>query len=442
MLEHNGEIYNYKQLKSNLSINHIFNSETDSEVIVHLLEQNLSESNNMQDALKRTLEKIDGVYAFSIKDKNSQDIFLVRDRLGVRQLYYAENGTKIAFASEKKALWRIGMRDGVKPVKPGHAVKISRDGLINEFKVVDMLPLPKRTQVLYRSLDTAVKEYENALIDSMKKRTQDLKKVGIIFSGGIDSVLIALLAKTMVKEVICYTGGSLGSRDIVFAKEVAKTLGLEIKVKELSQSEIEYMLPKIIHTIEDNNVGQVEVAIPVYVSAELAHDDGIKVVFSGQGADELFGGYSWYPKIVEKLGYSQLQTHMREDLLLLYKETLEREDKITMAHSIEMREPYLDTDVIRVALAMDIKLNVRDVNDGFGKHVHRKAAVKLGIPYEIAYRVKEAAQHGSGIHDVIKSIANENGYNESSVPDHYLKIISRRERIGSLSKIWIQIWKQ
>ena len=122
---------------------------------------------------------------------------------------------------------------------------------------------------------------------------------------------------------------------------------------------------------------------------------------------------------------------MREDLLLLYKETLEREDKITMAHSIEMREPYLDTDVIRVALAMDIKLNVRDVNDGFGKHVHRKAAVKLGIPYEIAYRVKEAAQHGSGIHDVIKSIANENGYNESSVPDHYLKIISRRERIGS-----------
>ena len=110
-------------------------------------------------------------------------------------------------------------------------------------------------------------------------------------------------------------------------------------MKELSQSEIEYMLPKIIHTIEDNNVGQVEVAIPVYVSAELAHDDGIKVVFSGQGADELFGGYSWYPKIVEKLGYSQLQTHMREDLLLLYKETLEREDKITMAHSIEMREP-------------------------------------------------------------------------------------------------------
>ena len=226
ILEHNGEIYNYKQIKSNLSMNHIFNSETDSEVIVHLLEQNLSESNNMQDALKRTLEKIDGVYAFSIKDKNSQDIFLVRDRLGVRQLYYAENGTKIAFASEKKALWRIGMRDGVKPVKPGHAVKISRDGLINEFKVVDMLPLPKRTQVLYRSLDTAVKEYENALIDSMKKRTQDLKKVGIIFSGGIDSVLIALLAKTMVKEVFCYTGGSLGSRDIVFAKEVAKTLGL------------------------------------------------------------------------------------------------------------------------------------------------------------------------------------------------------------------------
>jgi asparagine synthase (glutamine-hydrolysing) len=431
ILEHNGEIYNYKQIKSSLSSSHVFNSETDSEVIVHLLEQNLSEGNNMEDALKRTLEKIDGVYAISIRDKITQDIFLIRDRLGVRQLYYAENGTKIAFASEKKALWRIGMREGVKPVKPGHAVKISGEGRINEFKVVDMLPLPKKTQILYRNLSSAVKEYEGALIDSMKKRTQDLRRVGIIFSGGIDSVLIALLAKSTVKEVICYTGGSLGSRDIGFAKEVAKTLDLEIRVKELDQTEIERMLPRIIHTIEDNNVGQVEVAIPIYVSAELAHQDGVKVVFSGQGADELFGGYSWYPKIAEKLGYSQLQTHMREDLLLLYKETLEREDKITMAHSIEMREPYLDTNVIRVALAMDIKLNVRGVNDGFGKHVHRKAAVKLGIPYDIAYRVKEAAQHGSGIHDVIKSIANDNGYNESSVPDHYLKIISQRERMGS-----------
>ena len=82
---------------------------------------------------------------------------------------------------------------------------------------------------------------------------------------------------------------------------------------------------------------------------------------------------------------------MTEDMLLLYRETLEREDKITMAHSIEMREPFLDLKVIALSMHIDMKLNVRGANDDFGKHVHRKLAQKLGIPRNIAYRIKEAS---------------------------------------------------
>ena len=80
---------------------------------------------------------------------------------------------------------------------------------------------------------------------------------------------------------------------------------------------------------------------------------------------------------------------MTEDLLLLYKETLEREDKIAMAHSIEMREPFLDMEIIRVSMQMDMKLNVKSQDDIFGKHLHRRVAQKLGIPKNIAYRIKE-----------------------------------------------------
>ena len=111
--------------------------------------------------------------------------------------------------------------------------------------------------------------------------------------------------------------------------------------------------------IEDSNAGQVEVALPVYAAVKLAHEDGIKVMLTGQGADELFGGYSWYAKVVEKEGYKMLRRHMIEDLLLLYKETLEREDKITMAHSIELREPFLDPEVIKVALATSLRSMLR-----------------------------------------------------------------------------------
>ena len=81
-----------------------------------------------------------------------------------------------------------------------------------------------------------------------------------------------------------------------------------------------------------------------------------------------------------------MRHYMNEDIQLLYKETLEREDKITMAHSIEMREPFLDLKLIRLSMKIDLRLNVKGVSDAFGKHVHRKLAQELGIPRDIAYR--------------------------------------------------------
>jgi asparagine synthase (glutamine-hydrolysing) len=122
---------------------------------------------------------------------------------------------------------------------------------------------------------------------------------------------------------------------------------------------------------------------------------------------------------------------MNEDIQLLYKETLEREDKITMAHSIEMREPFLDLKLIRLSMKIDLRLNVKGVSDAFGKHVHRKLAQELGIPRDIAYRSKEAAQHGSGIHQVIDLIARKHGFDESTISAKYLDLLESRERVGS-----------
>src|SRR5207247_9954174 len=123
----------------------------------------------------------------------------------------------------------------------------------------------------------------------------------------------------------------------------------------------------------------IEVCMQIYTAVKLAQEDGIKVMITGQGADEIFSCYPWYAKVLEKEGYQKLREHMTEDLLLLYRETLEREDKITMAHSIEMREPFLDMEIIRVSMHMDLKLNVKSGDDAFGKHVHRRIAQKLGI---------------------------------------------------------------
>ena len=236
-----------------------------------------------------------------------------------------------------------------------------------------------------------------ALYNSIKKRSQDLSRIGIIFSGGIDSVLIAKITKEFVPNVTCYTSGIAGSDDIKFSKIIADELDLDIKINELDVKDIENMLPNILNIIETNNSTQAEVSIPVFGALNLAAKDGLRVVFTGQGADELFGGYSWYGKIFSKYGYKKLKEYMIQDLLLLYKETLEREDKLAMANSIEMREPFLDSEVVKTATSINMNLNIINNNDSFGKRVHRELAIRIGIPKYIAYREKQAAQHGAGI---------------------------------------------
>jgi asparagine synthase (glutamine-hydrolysing) len=238
----------------------------------------------------------------------------------------------------------------------------------------------------------------------------------------------------MVPEVVCYTSGIKDSNDIINSLAIAKSLDLKLEVEEMSEQDVENVIPKIINIIEDDNMGQIEVAIPIYGAVKLAHEQGIRVMLTGQGADELFGGYSWYSKIVKKYGYEKILEYMIKDLKLLYKETLEREDKITMSQSIELREPFLDTNLIDTVLRIDPRLNIQNSGgsyDNLGKRVHRKLAEKIGIPPEIAYRIKEAAQHGSGVHELINSLARKNGFNESSVSSSYLEKLKKRELVGS-----------
>jgi asparagine synthase (glutamine-hydrolysing) len=160
-------------------------------------------------------------------------------------------------------------------------------------------------------------------------------------------------------------------------------------------------------------------------------------LLTGQAADELFGGYPWYRVIVEREGYAQFQFRMQDDLLQLYKETLEREDKITMAHSIELRVPYLDPDVITTAMSIAPQLKVLGGDDVLGKHVHRELAVEMGIPEEWAMRPKEAAQHGAGTHDLLDGLARRYGFSPQvaervgySVQDNVAEQLGSSARYG------------
>jgi len=395
-LIHNGEIYNYQKLRTLLYKQHEIKTSSDSEIIVHLLEEVYQ--GDLLDATKKIIGLLDGTYSLAVTDGES--IVVARDPIGKTPLYYITNGNVTYFASEKKALWNG--KDTPNRLNPGDILSINNSSA--EVSEGFHLQFPQIDIVDFRD---AVESYKDALIKSVKKRLTGLteSQIGVIFSGGIDSVLISKLLQREGKNIICYCTGTEESGDIIAARSVAEDLGLELKTTIITETMVEDILPEVIRNVEESGLLQVEVAIPMYLAAKLAAEDDIRVMFTGQAADELFAGYPWYKDVLNDFGYVRLHEKLWEDLILSYTDTLEREDKLTMAHSIELRAPYLDKYLIQTVMRMSPRLKIQDKNDNLRKTVHRQAAIELGIPPYIAFRAKNPAQSGSGIHEIVEKIA-------------------------------------
>ncbi|ASJ02282.1 asparagine synthase [Thermococcus profundus] len=383
VLVHNGEIYNHSQLRTFLEGKGVeFESDVDSEVILRLLENMLGEGLSIEGAAARAMRMLEGDYAVGISD--GERIHLFRDPIGIRPLYYSPNGF---FASEKKVLWAVG--EEAIPVSPGELVTISENG-IERKKLFDVLELRGKTL----SHDHALKALKSSLEYSVRIRCG--KKTGVLFSGGLDSSIVALLA-SKYSDVILYTAGMEGSQDLEWARKASELLGLELREYVFTEDEVEEELPRIAFTIEEPNPMNLAIGIPLYFATRLAGKDGVKVLLSGQGADELFGGYAKYLERPEL---------MEEDIINLSERNLARDDKIAMLNGVEGRYPFLSMPVVWTALNIPLELKI---SGGVRKAILRKLALKLGLPAEIASREKKAAQYGSGAQKALERIAKRRG---------------------------------
>jgi asparagine synthase (glutamine-hydrolysing) len=429
-LLHNGEIYNFRELWKGLMGRSKLETGSDSEALFRLLENEYR--GDLGAAMSRLLPHLDGVYALAVTD--GRTTVIARDRVGVRQLYYSFARGLTAFASEKKSLVALlGPDADVHRLPPGHMMVIEPNRReVRTFWSAERLKTPE----LIEDPNEAIRRYGNVLEESVRKRIHDRERVGVIYSGGIDSFLIAYLVKKLGVPFTCYVAGrDNGSSDIEWARKTAERFGFPLKVKLLSARDIEAMIPDVIQTIEDHSLNQVEVAIPMFASIRMAQEAGERVVLTGQGADELFGGYRWYSTIVDREGYNSFLERSWEDTFLLYKECLEREDKIAMAHSIELRVPYLDPEVIKLAFSVAPHLKIHRGEDSLAKRIHRALGIVLGIPEEVAFRTKEAAQHGANVHDVFEELATKRGYSAELLESvGYDPNMSVTEKLGSSSR--------
>ena len=401
-----GNLYNSASLMLGLASKQKPNSESAAEIVACLLAERYQ--GNLVDTLKQVSPMLDGEFCLAASDE--REVALMKDFAGLRPAFYAENNNLLAFACRKTALWQIGMRN-VRPLRAGMVASFGKDG----FRLDEAYPLSKMgLKVAIDDPVVAIDRYCVLLKAAVEKRLHNVERVAALVSGGVDSCLIAKLVSDMSAtrgiEVITYTAGVEGATDIEYAERFAQELGLKHKVRKLSQDEIEAYIPRVAAAVEERDLVQIEAGIGVYAAVEMACQDGLKVIFSGQGPDELWGGYSWYPQVIAKDGYDGLVQKMWGDLERADVETFDRENRIAMAHGVEKLFPYADIDVVKLAMSVSPQLKITSAQDRVGKHPHREAAKRLGLPAQYADRSKDAAQHGTGIHNTLDAIARKNDF--------------------------------
>ncbi len=375
-LTYNGEIYNFREIAQKCDMK----TDSDSEALFNLIES---------EGIDAAPGYLDGDYAFAYVFDDT--IYLARDPAGVKPLYYGKTNELFAFASEKKALSAIGMNE-VYTIKPGHMVTYS-GGVLNEKLVTGFVKGEGITDE-----NIASEALFNTIEKAVKKRTNS--PCAIAFSGGLDSSLIAALCP----EAELYSVGMVGSHDIMQTKKAAHLLGMENKLHlhELTVDDVRTVLPYVIRAIESTEPQKVSIAMPLYLASKNAHDDRLRVMLSGQGADELFAGYRRY----EAMPPPELESALKHDLDNIAENNLERDDAATMANSVELRVPYLDREVVELALRIAHELKIKN---GMRKYILRLAAIRL-LPEELALKEKKAAQYSSGIYSAIEKLARKNGF--------------------------------
>lgn len=377
---HNGEIYNHQELRDGLLKDHTFRSKSDSEVIVHLYEK--FEYN--------FLHLLDGDFAFVVVD--GDDFIAGRDPLGVKPLYYGmDDRGRIYFASEMKPIADQCLTFSTFP--PGHYYT-PETGFVKYYKPV-YEDYTKATNEL--DLD-ALRE---SLTEATRKRLMSDVPIGVLLSGGLDSSLTSSIAARLLKEQgkelhSFSIGLDADAPDAKAARKVAEFLGTKHHEVHFTIEQGIEILDKLIWHLETYDVTSIRASTPMFFLSKAITDLGIKVVLSGEGADEIFGGYLYFRNAPST---EDFQKETIERVQKLFTADLLRADKSTMAHGLEARVPFLDKAFLDVAMLIKGEEKQPKTYHGKEKYILRKAFDTPDNPYlpdEVLWRQKEQFSDGVG----------------------------------------------
>ena len=390
----NGEIYNFRQLEEDLAGKHEFSTTSDSEVPLHLFE----------DMSASMVSRLDGMFAFILSD--GVQMLAARDPLGIKPLYYGKAGDNTVFASELKAL--CGCASEVKEFPPG-SVFHSQSGFRK------YLSLPK-AEPEDRPPESWCALIRDTLERAIGQTLMSYVPLGQFVSGGLDSSIIAAVARKHMDELHTFSVGIEGSGDLEAARAVARHIDSTHHEYVFSPEDIRRHLPEIVYYLESFDQDLVRSAVPCYFVSRLASEH-VKVILTGEGADELFGGYTYYKDFDDTM---PLHEELHRSVSSLHNINLQRVDRLTMAHSIEGRVPFLDLEMIELGQRIPSRLKIHTGSDGrkVEKWILRKAFEDL-LPENILWRAKEQFDEGSGTSDLLPRLSS--AFMEDDEAGEYVK---------------------
>jgi asparagine synthase (glutamine-hydrolysing) len=326
------------------------------------------------------------------------DLFGFRDPVGRVPLYYGVKEGLAVLASHKKLLWGIDLEPCT--LSPGSVFSAT----IQDHRVEKVSEI-SQPRIRGTSLEDAVDSLDKVLIESVKKRVRGYSRVALGFSGGIDSSVLGYYLRESGVRVQLINVGLAGSKEFDIAMTAADFLGLDMTVIKHSVEDLETYIDRVLWIIEDPNPVKLAVAIPLYWAAEAVADMGVKAFFSGNGADELLGGYHRYlGRPMEKAAGM-----MFNDVKASHENNYERDYKVCSSHNIELKLPYADHRLIEYGLSLPVEYRV-PMNPGEPrKVVLRHLARRLRFPEPLVDRRKRAVQYSTGVNKELLRFAKRKG---------------------------------
>ena len=368
----NGEIYNYKQLSEEYKINLTTNS--DCEIISHLYKR----------LGIQCIRLLDGVFTFLLYDNQNGLIYVGHDPIGVRSGYMMSTDSKFLVSSEMKS---IPYSDKIEMIPPGSYLEFNLNNHQKEIFRYFHLEFP----IKYRDDNSSIQLVRELLSESVRKRMMSDQPIGCLLSGGIDSSIICFLVKEFSgsQRVNTFSIGLEESPDLLYAEKVALHLGTNHKSFIVSEQEMLDAIEPTIQQIESYDTTTVRASVPMYLlSKKIRENTYIKVIFSGEGADELSGSYLYFHKAPSPEEFQKECLRLVNDVQ--HFDVL-RGDKTTAGNGLEIRVPFFDKQFVKEYMSIDPQLKV--VRNGFEKYLLRKS-FEGTLPKEVVWRRKDGFSDG------------------------------------------------